>query len=93
MKFYEIKNFMPNKSADLYVYGEIVTDNTNWWTGEKDETLVVLKDFKEELDNLGDILDLNIYLNTPRWRSICSIYNMFNVTKAKRQWHKNSYFC
>lgn len=65
MKFYEIKNFIPNKSADLYVYGEIVTDNTNWWTGEKDDTLVGLKDFKEELDSLGDISDLNIYLNTP----------------------------
>lgn len=65
MRFYEIKNFIPNKSADLYVYGEIVTDNTNWWTGEKDDTLVGLKDFKEELDNLGDISDLNIYLNTP----------------------------
>lgn len=64
-KFYEIKNFIPQKSADLYIYGEIVTDNTNWWNGEKDETLVGLKDFKEELDNLGDISDLNIYLNTP----------------------------
>lgn len=64
-KFYEIKNFIPQKSADLYIYGEIVTDNTNWWTGEKDETLVGLKDFKEELDNLGEISDLNIYLNTP----------------------------
>lgn len=64
-KFYEIKNIIPQKSADLYIYGEIVTDNTNWWTGEKDDTLVGLKDFKEELDNLEDILDLNIYLNTP----------------------------
>lgn len=64
-KFYEIKNFVPQKSADLYIYGEIVTDNTNWWTGEKDDTLVGLKDFKEELDKLGDISNLNIYLNTP----------------------------
>lgn len=64
-KFYEIKNFIPQISADLYIYGEIVTDNTNWWTGEKDDTLVGLKDFKDELDNLGDISDLNIYLNTP----------------------------
>lgn len=64
-KFYEIKNLIPSQSADLYIYGEIVTDNTNWWTGEKDETLVGLKDFKEELDNLGEISNLNIYLNTP----------------------------
>ena len=64
-KFYDIKNIIPGKSADLYIYGQIVTDNTNWWTGEKDDTVVGLKDFKEELDSLEDIVDLNIYLNTP----------------------------
>lgn len=81
-KFYEIKNFIPQKSADLYVYGEIVTDNTNWWTGEKDDTLVGLKDFKEEIDNLGEISDLNIYLNTPRRRSICCFNNVLYITKT-----------
>lgn len=64
-KFYEIKNFIPQQSADLYIYGEIVTDDIDWWTGEKDTTLVGLQSFKEELDNLGEISDLNIYLNTP----------------------------
>ena len=64
-KFYEIKNFIPQKSADLYIYGEIVTDDVDWWTEEKDENLVGLQSFKKELDNLGDITDLNIYLNTP----------------------------
>lgn len=64
-KFYEIKNIIPQKSADLYIYGEIVTDDIDWWTGEKDATLVGLQSFKNELDNLGDISDLNIYLNTP----------------------------
>ena len=39
-KFYEIKNIIPNSSADLYFYGEIVTDDTDWWTGEKDENLI-----------------------------------------------------
>lgn len=64
-KFYEIKNFIPQKSADLYIYGEIVTDDTEWWTEEKDENLVGLQSFKKELDNLGDISDLNMYFNTP----------------------------
>lgn len=64
-KFYEIKNIIPNTSADLYLYGEIVTDDTDWWTGEKDETLVGLQSFKKELDNLGNISDLNIFMNTP----------------------------
>lgn len=64
-KFYEIKNIIPNTSADLYLYGEIVTDDIDWWTGEKDKTLVGLQSFKEELDNLGNISDLNIFMNTP----------------------------
>ena len=64
-KFYEIKNIIPNTSADLYLYGEIVTDDTDWWTGEKDNNLIGLQSFKEELDNLGNISDLNIFMNTP----------------------------
>lgn len=64
-KFYEIKNFIPQKSADLYIYGQIVTDDKDWWTEEKDENLVGLQSFKKELDSLGEISDLNIYLNTP----------------------------
>lgn len=64
-KFYEIKNIILNSSADLYIYGEIVTDDKDWWTGEKDENLIGLQSFKEELDNLGNISDLNIYMNTP----------------------------
>lgn len=64
-KFYEIKNIIQNVSADIYVYGEIVTDDKDWWTGEKDENLMGLQSFKEELDQLGNISDLNIYMNTP----------------------------
>ena len=64
-KFYEIKNIIPNTSADIYIYGEIVTDDKDLWTGEKDETLVGLQSFKKELDDLGNISDLNIYMNTP----------------------------
>ena len=83
-KFYEIKNIIPNSSADLYIYGEIVTDDKDWRTGEKDENLIGLQSFKEELDNLGNISDLNIYMNTPRWRSICCNYNMQYASKNKR---------
>lgn len=86
-KFYEIKNIIQNASADLYLYGEIVTDDTDWWTGEKDNNLVGLQSFKEELDNLGNISDLNIFMNTPGRRSLCCNYNMQYVTKIERFWN------
>ena len=63
-KFYEFKN-TSDFSSDLYIYGEIVEDDANWWTGEKDPSLVGLTSFKEELDSLGNIRNLNMYINSP----------------------------
>lgn len=64
-KFYEFKNITPT-NADLFVYGEIVEENhIDWWTGEKSETAVGLMDFKQQLDNIGNVNNLNIYINSP----------------------------
>lgn len=87
-KFYEIKNIIANTSADLYLYGEIVTDDTNWWTGERDDTLVGLQSFKKELDNLGSISNLNIFINTPGGEvfvatTICSLLQRLKDSGTK----------
>ena len=64
-KFYEFKNITP-KSADLFIYGEIVDEKTqDFWTGEYSETEVGLMDFKEDLDNIGNVSALNLYINSP----------------------------
>lgn len=63
-KFYEFKN-ITSSEADLFIYGEIVDNDIDWWTGEKDPTLVGLSSFKEELDNIGNVQKLNIYINSP----------------------------
>lgn len=54
-KYWEFKN-MANESADLYIYGEISS-----WVWE-DETSA--SSFKRDLDTLGDIKTLNIYINS-----------------------------
>ncbi len=65
MKFYDFKN-ITNTSADIYIYGQICLEKSvDWWTGEVSKTDVALMDFKEELDNLGDISILNLYINSP----------------------------
>lgn len=63
-KFYEFKN-ITSSEADLFIYGEIVQDDIDWWTGEKDTNLVGLQSFKEELDNIGNVQTLNMYINSP----------------------------
>lgn len=64
-KFYEFKN-ITSSEADLFVYGEIVQEKSvDWWTGAESQTDVGLMDFKEQLDSIGNVQKLNIYINSP----------------------------
>lgn len=64
--FFEFKN-ITSTEADLFIYGEIVQEKSvDWWTGEEvSDTEVGLMDFKKELDSLGNIQKLNLYINSP----------------------------
>lgn len=55
-KFWEIKNSADN-TGEVFIYGDIVS----WkW----DDTDVTAADFKKDLDALGDIKTLNVYINS-----------------------------
>ncbi len=56
-KFWEVKA-AANKSGDVYVYGSITS--YKW-----DDSDVTAKSFKDDLDALGDIDTLNLYVNSP----------------------------
>lgn len=61
MKFYEFKN-KTKESAELYIYGEIISGgNELKW----DDTDVTLTDFKQAIDDVVDIKTLNMYINSP----------------------------
>ena len=84
-KFYEFKN-ISSSSADLFIYGEIVQEKTvDWWTGEESDTDVGLMDFKEQLDNIGNVKTLNLYLNSPGGDvfTASSMISMLNRVKDK----------
>lgn len=84
-KFYEFKN-ISSSSADLFIYGEIVQEKTvDWWTGEESDTEVGLMDFKEQLDNIGNVKTLNLYINSPGGDvfTASSMISMLNRVKDK----------
>lgn len=56
-KFWEFKNVNFNDSADLYIYNEI----SSW----EDEDVTSSSSFKQDLDSLGDIKYINLYINSP----------------------------
>lgn len=56
-KFWKFENIIGNKSADLYIYNEI----SSW----DDEDVTSAQSFKEELDSIGDVSTINLYINSP----------------------------
>jgi ATP-dependent Clp protease protease subunit len=56
-KFWEFKNAVKG-TGDLYIYGDIVS--YKW-----DDSDTTAKSFKEDLEDLGDIQTLNVYVNSP----------------------------
>ncbi|WP_435367772.1 head maturation protease, ClpP-related [Metabacillus litoralis] len=79
-----VKN-LTDKSADLYIYGEIV-DNTDWkW----DEADVMPDDVLNVLNQMEGLESINMYINSPGGSVFAglTIYNMLKRNKA----YKNAY--
>lgn len=74
-RFWQIRN-QTDVSADIYLYNEI---GESWW-GETTSA----KDFKKELDAIGDVQTLNIYINSPGGSVFdgMAIYNQLKRHKA-----------
>ncbi|MGM8213563.1 head maturation protease, ClpP-related [Virgibacillus sp. W0430] len=79
-----VKN-LTDKSADLYIYGEIV-DNTDWKWDEYD---VMPDDVKGSLEKVDGLETLNIYINSPGGSVFAglAIYNMLKRNEAKKIVH------
>jgi ATP-dependent Clp protease protease subunit len=80
-KFWNLKT-LDEKTGELTLYGEI--SNETWWGDE-----VTPKEFKADLDKLGEIDTLNIYINSPGGDVFAgqAIHSMLKRHKA----HKNVY--
>ncbi len=77
-KFWSFKA-LDESTGELLLYGEI--SETSWWGDE-----VTPKQFKEDLDALGDISTLNIYINSPGGDVFAgqAIHSMLKRHKAQK---------
>ena len=80
MKFWNFKNL--GSSGELYLYGEI--SDTSWWGDE-----VTPAQFQSDLAALGDISELNIYINSPGGDVFAgfALYNILNRHPATKIVH------
>lgn len=56
-KFWEIKNFIQNESADIYIYNEI----SSW----DYEDVTSAQSFRKDLESLGNVKNINVMINSP----------------------------
>lgn len=67
-KFYSFDK-ITQTSADLYIYGDITSY-------EWDESDVSAFGFKQDLDVLGDVSEINVHINSLRWFNISRFSNI-----------------
>ncbi|EMA6341690.1 Clp protease ClpP [Bacillus cytotoxicus] len=53
-------NALGSSVGEINIYGEIASKNY-WW----DEDVVTAKEFKKQLDSLGNVETINVYINSP----------------------------
>lgn len=74
-------NFVKNEAGDgeLTLYGEI--SDVSWWGDE-----ITPQQFKKDLDDLGDVSNLNIYINSPGGDVFAgqTIYSILKRSKARK---------
>lgn len=77
-KYWSFKAAAKEGEGELYIYGDI----TSW---EWDETDTSANSFKRDLDALGDIHTLNLYMNSPGGSVFegVTIYNILKRHKAR----------
>jgi ATP-dependent Clp endopeptidase proteolytic subunit ClpP len=80
-KFWEMK-MSADDTADIFIYGEI--SSYEW-----DESDTTASSFKKELDELGDVSTINLYVNSPGGSVFegITIHNMLKRHKAKVNAH------
>ncbi|MEB8121787.1 Clp protease ClpP [Staphylococcus xylosus] len=75
--YFQMNNKTQNK-GEIYIYGDIVS--SKW-----DETDVTAVDFKNELNQLGDVSEIDVHINSAGGNVFegHAIYNMLKMHKAK----------
>lgn len=77
-KYLTVKQQANLNSAEMYIYGEIVTD-------EYEDTDTSAAGFRDALKSLGDVREINLHVNSPGGNVFegIAIYNMLKQNKAK----------
>lgn len=64
VKNYNVKQIGEAKTLELYLYGEIMADYYDWWSGKIIESKTSANYIRKSIDEAGEINAINVYINS-----------------------------
>ena len=61
---WEFKQSADPAVAELYIYGDVESDSTNFWTGEVQRSETSANAFRAALEKIPELVQINIYINS-----------------------------
>lgn len=82
-------------AANLYIYSEVESDGVDFYTGQEKISDTSARHFKEELDKLGNVSQINVYINSKGGDvgEGIGIYSQLKRHKAHKTAYIDGYAC
>lgn len=94
-RMWEIKQSTQPNDLDLYIYGEVVGDDHNWWTGAITQSETSATHFRDELNRYPNAEQINIYINSEGGSVFegTAIYNQLKRHPAHKTVYIDGFAC
>lgn len=81
--------------ANLYIYSNVESDGYDWWNDEVIKSETSAQHFREELEKLGDVKQINVYINSKGGDvgEGIGIYSQLKRHKAHKTAYIDGYAC
>ncbi|MGN0598915.1 MAG: head maturation protease, ClpP-related [Oscillospiraceae bacterium] len=80
---------------DMYIYSDVAPDSYDWWKDEVIESKTSAEHFRKELEEAGDVKQINIYINSLGGSVMegLGIYNQLRRHKAHKTVYIDGFAC
>lgn len=94
-KFWALSTDEKTGDANLYIYDNVEGDSYDWWTGETIKSETSAQYFREELEKLGNVKQINVYINSKGGDvgEGIGIYSQLKRHKAHKTAYIDGYAC
>ena len=93
--FWQLAQGEDSGAANLYIYTNVEADSVDFWSGKENKSETSAQHFREELEKLGDVKQINVYINSKGGDvgEGIGIYSQLKRHKAHKTAYIDGYAC